>query len=138
MPLNSDTVLLTLFVAVTSALAQSGPVTFSCIGNGITGNCGAFVATFCENAANTVLPASTSIGSCFNGNEFSGRCDFIAFNPSTTGGIGVPSSANCQAVLNNITAACPHGGVGNIVNALNTFSVDPNQGQCKSLSPCGN
>ncbi|KDR84580.1 hypothetical protein GALMADRAFT_151413 [Galerina marginata CBS 339.88] len=119
-----------LFVAGTSVLAQSGPVSFTCTG-GTTGDCGAFIQTFCKNAALATVPPLTSIGSCFNGNGF--RCDFNAFNTLTSS--NSPDRTDCQAVLNIVNDDCTRaaslstGGTGNVVGGQFHFTGDPNGGQ---------
>ncbi|KDR84570.1 hypothetical protein GALMADRAFT_275531 [Galerina marginata CBS 339.88] len=121
-----------LSVASTSVLAQNGPVSFTCTG-GTTGDCGAFIQTFCKNAALATVPPLTSIGSCFNGNGF--RCDFNAFN--TFNSSNTPFLTNCQAVLNIINNDCSRaGGTGNVVGAQFHYTVDPNGGQCGAGFQC--
>ncbi|TFK32132.1 hypothetical protein BDQ12DRAFT_692925 [Crucibulum laeve] len=137
---NTNTLLISIFLALSMACAEGAGVRFTCFGSGTVGTeCAPFVNDFC-NSLITNIAFRNNQERCYNTPDI--KCDFAAFYefPNVAGNppAAAPSIANCLNTLDNATAICGGlGGFGNVGGGGFTFTLDPNQGQCGQIEACG-
>ncbi|KAJ6511699.1 hypothetical protein DFH09DRAFT_1198039 [Mycena vulgaris] len=131
MPFRSP--MLASLVVLASIVGFSvGQINTSCLGPGATGNCGSVISTFCSSLAVDIIAPSDTLTHCFNMPD-GVRCDFGVVNMGNA--TDAPSVVNCQLILNQVSAECPTGGLGNVVGLPFEFQVDPNEGACVVIPP---
>ncbi|KAJ7236768.1 hypothetical protein C8J57DRAFT_1376183 [Mycena rebaudengoi] len=109
-----------------------GQIRTTCLGPGTTGNCSSVISTFCSSLAVDIIVPSDTLTRCFNMPD-GVRCDLGVVNMGNA--TDAPSVVNCRLILNQVSAECPTGGLGNVVGLPFEFQVDANEGACAVIPP---
>ncbi|TFK33708.1 hypothetical protein BDQ12DRAFT_738639 [Crucibulum laeve] len=144
MMFNNNMILTTIVLAFSMTSTDAAPsaaapvVRRTCFTAGTVGTeCGQFIQDFCNSL--TSIAFRNNEAKCYDTPNF--KCDFGAFLEFTNGltpPVGTPAAATCIDTLNNVTNTCGgFGGFGNVSGGPTTFTLDPNQGQCKQLEAPG-
>ncbi|KAJ7876501.1 hypothetical protein B0H14DRAFT_3859184, partial [Mycena olivaceomarginata] len=124
-------------LAISASTIGGQSVTFSCNSEGLVGDCGAFITSFCTQM-NLMTFSSTESGErCYDLDvsagskcESSSPCSLTAFySGPVSSSAGSPNVVNCENTLRNITDNCPRGGSGT-AGGVFSWSIDPNVGLC--------
>ncbi|KAJ7236762.1 hypothetical protein C8J57DRAFT_1569105 [Mycena rebaudengoi] len=117
---------------------------------GTTGDCSSVISTFCSSLAVDIvgykfpitnhvpfivalqIAVSDTLTHCYNLHDGL-RCDFGMVNMGNA--TDAPSVVNCRLILNQVSAECPAGGLGNVVGLPFKFQVDPNESACVVIPP---
>ncbi|KAJ7235226.1 hypothetical protein C8J57DRAFT_1378589 [Mycena rebaudengoi] len=107
-------------------------ITTTCIRFGTTGDCSSVISTFCSSLAVDIIAPSDTLTHCYNLHDGL-RCDFGMVDMGNA--TDAPSVVNCRLILNQVSAECPTGGLGNVVGLPFKFQVDPNESACVVIPP---
>ncbi|KAF7374167.1 hypothetical protein MSAN_00298500 [Mycena sanguinolenta] len=120
------TILGLVLLAVSSSHAQT--VDLTCLSSGASFDCSSFISNFCSSVnPDTVGPGNT-ISRCFNGPPAGHSCTLKAVNTASSS--GSPGGPGCNTALDDVAAACPRGGSGQLSGHPFKFTINPNDSTC--------